>query len=445
MTEPEAPATTAAGALEAWVLQREEPELLASRRGAAWADYISEPMPTRRSEEWRYTDLSGLDPESFTPVATEGAGADSIEALPQAVRELLEFDGRRSAVLVQHNGAVGHVHVDPELTASGVTWAPIAEIARTRPDLLETYLFRSEVAPSERKLWSLHAALLSNGYVLHVPAGVTLPNPVHAVRYLDEAGSLVSTHTLIIAEPGSEITCVDEYLSPDLSAPALSLNGVEIFGSDDAIVRYLSIQRYGRGVRHFSMQHANTGRNASLNGFNVTLGADLSRCDVSSHLLGPGSNSEMLAIWFGDRDQHFDHHTLQNHAAPSARSDLLFKGALAGSARSVFRGLIRVAEGAQLTDAYQTNRNLLLSEDARATSLPNLEIAADDVRCSHGATVGQVDAGQLFYLMSRGLTRFQAERLLVLGFFDEVLERVSLEGVRERIRGAIEEKIGQLG
>ena len=150
----------------------------------------------------------------------------------------------------------------------------------------------------------------------------------------------------------------------------------------------------------------------------------------------------MLALWFGDADQRFDHHTLQNHAAAHARSDLLFKGALTGSARSVFRGLIRVAEGAQLTDAYQTNRNLLLSEDARAVTLPNLEIEADDVRCSHGATVGQVDEAQLFYLMSRGLARAEAERLLVLGFFDEVLERIPLEGVRERVRSAIERKIG---
>jgi Fe-S cluster assembly protein SufD len=210
------------------------------------------------------------------------------------------------------------------------------------------------------------------------------------------------------------------------------------------VVHYLALQRYGTGVRHFSMQHSNTGRNSSLDGLNVTIGGDLSRCDVTSHLLGPGAESEMLALWFGDGTQHFDHHTLQNHAAPHARSDLLYKGALTGSARSVFRGLIRVAEGAQLTDAYQTNRNLLLSEDAHATALPNLEIAADDVRCSHGATVGQVDESQLFYLRSRGLERRQAERLLVFGFFHEVLGRIPMDGVRERIEEAIERKIGLL-
>jgi len=298
------------------------------------------------------------------------------------------------------------------------------------------------VAPHERKLWALHAALLSGGYLLYVPKNVALPHPVHALRYLDEEGALLSTHSLIIAERGAEITCIDEYLSPDLATGSLSLNGVEIFGSENAVVRYLSLQHFGAGVRHFSMQHVNTGRDSTLNVCNVTLGADLARCDVSSHLLGPGSDSEMLALWFGDRRQHFDHHTLQNHAAPHARSDLLFKGALAGEAKSVFRGMIRVAKHAQLTDAYQTNRNLLLSDDAEAVTLPSLEIEADDVKCSHGATVGQVDEAQLFYLMSRGLTRGDAERLLVLGFFDEVLGRVPLEGVRDRVRAAIERKIG---
>ena len=443
MTEPgAAPAGTVEDALAGWVRDRREPELIATPRRAAWAEYLSEPMPTRKSEEWRYTELRELDPGAYEPVETEGDTASSIEDLPPAVAGLLDSEGARSAVMVQRNGAIVHVRLDPELAERGVVWAPLEEIAAKRPEILEQHLFGSEVGAWERKLWALHVAALSNGYVLYVPAGVVLPHPVHTIRYVDAEGALVSTHSLIVAGAGAEVTCIDEYVSPDLAPGALSLNGVEIFGDRDAVVRYLALQRYGRGVRHFSMQHANTGRGSTLNGLNVTLGGDLARCDVSSHLLGPGADSEMLALWFGDEDQHFDHHTLQNHAAPHARSDLLYKGALTGTSRAVFRGMIRVAEGAQLTDAYQTNRNLLLSDDAKATTLPSLEIAADDVRCSHGATVGQVDEAQLFYLMSRGLSRPAAERLLVLGFFDEVLGRISLEGVRERIRAAIEEKIG---
>ncbi|MDT8437182.1 MAG: Fe-S cluster assembly protein SufD [Gemmatimonadota bacterium] len=441
------PATAAAereeAGLEAWVTSADEPALIAERRRAAWTEYRSLPMPTRRSEEWRYTDISGLDPDAFAPVRSGGRRVRAADDLPAEVAALLRGESRRSAVLVQHDGVVEHARLDPELAERGVRFAPLAEVAAERPELLEKYLFRSDVAECERKLWALHVAALSSGYVLHVPKNVAIPHPVHVVHYLERPGALVSTHTLILAEAGSEVACIDEYVSPDLAEPSLSLNGVEIFGSDNATVRYLALQRYGRGVRHFSMQHANTGRDARLSGLNVSLGADLARCDVSSHLQGPGSESEMLAVWFGDGTQHFDHHTLQNHVAPHARSDLLFKGALTGEARSVFRGLIRVAKGAQLTDAYQTNRNLLLSDEAEATTLPNLEIEADDVRCSHGATVGQVDAAQLFYLMSRGLSRSEAEHLLVLGFFDEVLNRVPLEGLRERIREAIDAKLAQ--
>lgn len=435
-----AAAETIARGLATYVRGVHEPSLLSRLRRERWKTYVETPMPTRKSEEWRYTDIANLDPESYTPVSCEGERVP-VEKLPAAVREAMESDRDRAGVMVRHNGCLEHLRLDPALEARGVIYSPLEEVADERPELLERFLFRSDVAPMEQKLWALHAALLSGGYFLYVPEDVNVEHPVHAFRYLDEEGGLVSTHSLIVAESGARIICIDEYVSPDLENESLSLNGVEIFGADGASVSYLAVQQYGRGVKHFSMQHSNTGKDSTLNGFNVTLGADLARADVTSHLEGQGARSEMLALWFGDRDQHFDHHTLQHHEAPSAHSDLLYKGALTARSSSVFRGLIKVAEGAQLTDAYQTNRNLLLSKDASAVTLPNLEIRADDVRCSHGATVGQVDDAMLFYLMSRGLDRRQAERLLVFGFFDEVLERVPDEGVRSRIRKSIEAKI----
>jgi len=426
--------------LATYVRAVNEPSLLTRLRREGWKTFVETPMPTRKSEEWRYTDISNLDAESFAPVSCEGERVP-IEQLPPPVREAMATDSDRAGVMVRHNGCLEHLRLDPALEARGVVYAPLEDVADERPELLERFLFRSDVAPMEQKLWALHSALLSGGYFLYVPEGVDVEHPVHAFRYLDEEGGLVSTHSLIVAEAGARVTCIDEYVSPDLEQESLSLNGVEIFGADGATVSYLAVQQYGRGVKHFSMQHSNTGKDSTLNGFNVTLGADLARADVTSHLEGPGARSEMLALWFGDRDQHFDHHTLQHHEAPSAHSDLLYKGALTAQSNSVFRGLIKVAEGAQLTDAYQTNRNLLLSKDASAVALPNLEIGANDVKCSHGATVGQVDDTMLFYLMSRGLDREQAERLLVFGFFDEVLERVPGEGVRSRIRESIEAKI----
>jgi Fe-S cluster assembly protein SufD len=430
--------------IEAFLESLDEPEALLRRRREAWVRYAELPMPTRKAEEWRYTDLSALHPDDFQPFAPaadeerEVATAD----LPGPLASLLESMDARSAVAVRVDGRVMHRRLDPELSRQGVVFASLRQVARERPELLAERLYGSAVAPMEEKLWSLHAALLTGADVLYVPDGIRIAEPVHVLRWAGEGDRLLSTHTLLLTGRDSEVTWVEEYLSPELDRPLLSLSGLELFGGDGATIHYLALQRYGRGVSHFSIQHLLAGRDTRISGLNVNLGGDLARDDVTSHLEGPGCESEMLALWFGDDAQHFDHHTLQHHAAPHAYSDLLYKGALTDSASSVFRGLIRVDRGAQLTDAYQTNRNLLLSEDSHATTLPNLEIEADDVRCSHGATVGQVDENMLFYLMSRGLTRRHAERLLVFGFFDEVLGRVPVEGVRARLREAIGAKIG---
>ena len=234
---------------------------------------------------------------------------------------------------------------------------------------------------------------------------------------------------------------MDEALSEDLPEPTLTSTAVEVIAKDGARVRYASVQRLGRGAFYQTAQRTLAGRDATLDTLNVSLGASTTRVDLNARLLGPGSDSNMLGLYFGDGDQHFDHNTSQDHIAPAARSDLLYKGALDGASRAVFRGVIRVAKGAQQTDAYQTNRNLILSDDARADSLPNLEINADDVKCSHGASVGQLDEEALFYLMSRGLSRGQAERLVVVGFLTEVLQRLPLGGVVEKVTRVIEEKL----
>ena len=218
---------------------------------------------------------------------------------------------------------------------------------------------------------------------------------------------------------------------------------MEIFAADGSQVQYVSLQRMGRGAFHLSQQRTLAQRDSTLDTLNVNLGASVARLDLNAQLLGPGANSDMLGLYFGDSKQHFDSSTNQDHVAPNATSDLLYKGALDDRARSVFRGIIKVHKGAQRTDAYQTNRNLLLSENARADSLPNLEIEADDVKCSHGATVGQLDAEALFYLQSRGLDRERAERIVVKGFLGEVISRLPLGGVIEKVTHAIEDKLAR--
>ena len=439
MTAGPAESTLAAADFDTLAGALTEPEAIAGARAAAWERFTTLPWPTKKSEEWRYTDLAKVGFEALTPVVPTPATA---EALSADVREVLGRSGERAGVVVLREGRVAHLELEPEVARSGVVLSSIRDAADRHPEVLRRALLEAQPGPAEEKLWALHLALLGGGYFLYVPRGVEMPAPIHAFHIVERAGTLSSTHSFVYAASGARAAVIDEFLSDDLDAETVSLHGATITGEGDAGIEYVALQRFGRGVKRFSTQHVTAGRDARVVTFNVALGGDLSRADVTSRLDGPGSDSEMLALWFGDSDQHFDHHTLQHHAAPHAHSDLLFKGALTDAGSSVFRGLIRVDKGAQLTDAYQTNRNLLLSEGSHASALPNLEIEADDVRCSHGATIGQVEDGQLFYLMSRGLTRRQAERLLVFGFFDEVLGRLPMEGVRARVREAIEEKIG---
>ncbi|WP_420633379.1 Fe-S cluster assembly protein SufD [Candidatus Palauibacter sp.] len=439
MTAGPAEATLAAADFRTLSGGLSEPAAIAGARAAAWERFVALPWPTRKSEEWRYTDLSKIGFDALTPVAPATAPS---EGLPADVREVLGQSGDRAGVVVLRDGRVAHLELEPGAAEAGVVLCSIRDAAAEHPELLQRMLLEAKPGPAEEKLWSLHLALLGGGYLLFVPRGVEMSAPVHAFHIVERTGTLSSAHSLVYAGTGARASLIDEFVSDDLVEETVSLHGATVSGEGGANVEYVALQRFGRGVKRFSTQHVFAGRDSRVVTFNVALGGDLSRADVTSRLAGPGSDSEMLALWFGDSGQHFDHHTLQHHVAPHAHSDLLFKGALTDEASSVFRGLIRVDKGAQLTDAYQTNRNLLLSEGSHASALPNLEIEADDVRCSHGATIGQVEDGQLFYLMSRGLTRRQAERLLVFGFFDEVLARLPMEGVRARVREAIEEKIG---
>ncbi|MFC1574785.1 Fe-S cluster assembly protein SufD [Gemmatimonadota bacterium] len=420
------------------------PEWLRDRRLHAWDVYEQTPMPTTRLEEWRYTDLKKkLDLHALV-WAQKTACHDDISACPEGLRNTMREDHAASGHLWGIDGQVIHVDLDEELASNGVILMSLKQAAKAHPALIQEHLATEALPPEQGKLEALNAALWTDGIFLYVPRGVRLDLPIRITRWISQPGAAFFSRALIVAEAGSQVSYVDEILSEDLQAQTFVSSGVEVIAREGAQVQYVSLQRLGRGAFHHSSQRTLAGRDSTLDTLNVSMGASVSRVDLNTRLLGPGANSDMLGLYFGDGDQHFDHNTSQDHLAPNTSSDLLYKGALDFQSRSVFRGVIRVHKGAQKTDAYQTNRNLLLSDDARADSLPNLEIQADDVRCSHGATVGQLDAESRFYLMSRGLSREQAERLVVLGFLGEVLSRLPLGGVVEKVTRVIEEKLRQV-
>ncbi len=419
-----------------------DPAWLRTRREDAWDIYEATPMPSTRSEEWRYTDLAKKLPlDELEPAGAEGHGVAYGDPVPDGLRRAMEQDRDSAGRIVDVDGSVVAVELDESLAAQGVVLSSLREAARSGTGEIEALLATEAVPASDGKFPALNAALWSDGVYLRVPRGVRLERPIRLSRWVSRAGTATFTRILIVAEELSQVSFVDEILSPDFEVTTLVNTAVEIFSRGGARVQYVSLQRMGRGSFYLANQRTLAERDSTLDTLNVALGGSVARVDLNARLVGPGANSDMLGLYFGDGDQHFDFNTSQDHVAPHAHSDLLYKGALDGSARGIFRGIIRVHEGAQGTDAYQTNRNLILSDQAIATSLPNLEIEADDVRCSHGATVGQLDKEALFYLMSRGLAREKAERLVVLGFLGEVLSRLPMGGVVEKVTKAIESKL----
>ncbi len=422
-------------------LAAEEPGWLRERRLEAWSVYESTPIPSKKLEEWRYTDLSkklSLDELSLLPWAERQFSEANA---PSELRSAMASDRAASGHLVELDGSVARVDLQDELASKGVLLTSIRSAVQSHPDLVEELLATEAVPAESGKFQALNAALWTDGILLHVPRGVRMELPIRVSRWISEAGRALFSRTLIVADEGSRVSFVDEVLSPDFTRQTFVSSAVEVFARNGAQVQFVSLQRLGRGAFHLSQQRTLADNDSTLDTLNVSLGGSVARIDLNAELRGAGANSDMLGLYFGEEDQHFDHNTRQDHRAPHTKSDLLYKGALDGRARAVFRGIIKVHRGAQQTDAYQTNRNLLLSNEARADSLPNLEIEADDVRCSHGATVGQLDQDHLFYLMSRGLPRAQAERLVVMGFLGEVLSRLPLGGVVEKVSSIIEDRL----
>jgi Fe-S cluster assembly protein SufD len=279
-----------------------------------------------------------------------------------------------------------------------------------------------------------------DGVFVYVPRGVDVEIPLEVARRVSGGGSTFP-HTTIVVEEQASLTFVDRFISDEDVDAALSDGVVEVEARRGATVNYISLQAWGRNVRHFQTQRFTGHRDSTVRSLAVNLGSIFARTQVESVLKGEGSFSEMLGLYFADSDQHFAQRTLQSHNAPHSTSDLLYKGALKEKSRSEYSGLIKVLKGAQGTDAYQANRNIVLSEDAIARSIPQLEIEANEVRCTHGATVSPVEEEHLFYLMSRGIDRVTAQKLVVFGFFGEVLDRIRVPEVRDELSRAISAKV----
>jgi Fe-S cluster assembly protein SufD len=427
-------------AVEELSRRKQEPAWLLEKRLAAWSVFEGIEWPQRTDEEWRRTDFRALKFDRLQPFtfAADGSVAEATISGAKAV----SAGDVNAGVVVQQDAVVLRSEHGSDAAAKGVIFCDLDTAFRDHRELVEKYFMTEAVPVDFGKFEALHAALWQGGAFLYVPAGVTVELPYRNFVVASEGGSSVFTHTLAVLEEGAEAFVVDAYSSPEREGQTFTSAVVELIVAKDAKLRYVQVQDWGRNVWNFMTERAVLAEDSTLNSLQVTLGSRFSKSSIGAHLRGRNSLAEMLGIYFADGDQFFDHHTWQLHEAPYATSDLEFKGAMKGSARSVYSGLIKVFEGAQKTDAYQQNRNLVLSRTARADSIPNLEIKANDVRCTHGATISQVEEEHLFYLQARGVPRSEAQKLIVEGFFRPVIDRIPVEDIQGFLESAIARKVG---
>jgi len=410
---------------------------LGTYRAEAWSAFESMGMPTIRDEAWRRTDLRKMPLERFR-IPQDGAFND-LPAVPAALLKPFVGEAHGGQVTLLPGGA--EVSLSPELAAKGVIFTDFHTAEKEYPELLAK-LAGNIVRAEDGKFAALAAALSQNGVLLYVPRGVQVEEPLHSVLWGPGADLAHLSHIIVYIDEGASATYVHESASPDEEgADTLHAGLVEITVSDGANLRFVELQSWGKHVWNFSHERVSVGRDANIDWVFGAIGSRLTKNFSDLDLVGKGAAGRMSGFYFTDGSQHLDHDTQQNHFVPNTSSDLLFKGALKGKSRSVWQGMIYVAPGAQKTDGYQANRNLILSEEARADSIPGLEISADDVRCTHGATIGKIDPEPLFYLLSRGIPQADAERLVVEGFFDPIMQRIPSEGVRDRFQKAIKDKL----
>jgi len=405
---------------------RLEPAWLSQRRLEAFERFQSLNWPAKTEEEWRRTDLNRLQNLDF-----------GLEWSLSGQSQMVTNGGKSNGYLAKLEQAETEkvkLSLSPEVPQN-LVFTDLESAARNYPDLVGQ--FQNLIKPEEGKLAAFNKAFWNKGIFLYVPQNVELAIPLYSHLHLEGERWGVFPYSLIVLGENSRVVLIDDYSSQDQKLDSFSNTLTEVYLKPNSHLTYVHLQRWGEGVHHFYHQRVRLEANAHLTTLTVNLGSSVTRSDIETLLAGPGAFSYMFGLALTNKDQYFEQHTKQTHLAPQTTSDLLFKSALFDQSRSVFSGIIQIAKQAQRSDAYQANRNLLLSDQAKVDTLPKLEILANDVRCTHGATVGPIDKEQFFYLTSRGIPEREAKTLIVEGFFEEVLGKVSkrefVEGIRQHL------------
>ncbi len=397
----------------------------------AWEEFQRTPPPTRKDEPWRFANIKAVDLAEFIT-------APEVTSEGRLINQSAIFE-QRAARLVFGNNRL--LHRETHGLAAGVIVKPLIEAAHEDESLFREYFMSQPVELGSHRFAALHRALVSGGVLIYVPANVEVALPIEIFHWVEGARSSVFPHTLIVCGENSKVTVVDAFKSAD-GARAMACGVNDLHLARGASLHYIAIQDWSRKALAFHINSTVVGRDASATALTVNFGGGFVRGESLSRMTGEGARSVMLSLNPVDGEREIDQRTLQDHVSPRATSDLLYHNVLEDASRTIFAGLIKVGRGAHQTDAYQKVRNLLLSEDAEADSMPGLEILADDVRCTHGATSGQISDEELFYMQARGIPEALGRRLIVAGFFNSLLDRITDDAVAARLRALVAERLG---
>src|SRR5438874_7836037 len=414
------------------------PDWFREQQAAAWKKFESIPSPVRKDQAWRFSnvDLLDLTPYKFTPELSDDDRAN----VQKYSRGLAQFAGR---MIFAGDQLVERDVVSEDLKKRGVIFQPLERAMVEHTELFQKYFMSTEASLGSAKFAALHQALVSNGTFLFVPRGVEIEAPIEIFHWLRGENVSVFPHLLLVADELAKVTVVEHFRSCEQRASGFTCGVNDLIAGPGAKVTYVCAQNWGDNVVALQMNTTTVDHDASAMSLNLNLGSKYSRFESLSRLVGEGARSDLLAVAVPTNEQEFDARTLQDHISPRTASDLLYKNALDDRARCTFGGLIRVEPHAHFTDAYQKVRNLLLSDDSEANSMPGLEILADNVRCTHGATSGQINEDEMFYLHSRGIPTKVAQRLIVTGFLNEVIKRLDQPSIADYLRGLIDRKFGR--
>jgi Fe-S cluster assembly protein SufD len=411
------------------------PDWFREQQRAAWSKFESIPRPTRKDQPWRFSNVDLLD---LAPYQIRGPlSEDDRKNVLKYSSGLDQFAGR---MIFANDQLLERSIVSEDLRKRGVIFQPLGRAMVEHADLFRKYFMSTEATLGSAKFAALHQAMVSNGTFLFVPRGVEIEQPIEIFHWLRHDNVSIFPHLLLVTDELAKVTVIEHFRSCDRNAPGFACAVNDLIAGPGARVTYVCAQEWADNVVALQLNSTTVDHDASALSLNLNVGARYARFEGLSRLVGEGARSDMLAVSVATNEQEFDSRTLQDHISPHTASDLLYKNALDDKARCTFGGLIRVEPHAHFTDAYQKVRNLLLSDDSEANSMPGLEILADNVRCTHGATSGQINEDEMFYLRSRGIPPKAAQRLIVTGFLNEVIQRLEQPAIAEHLRTLIDRK-----